>query len=96
MRGDDPLPKDSNKIDSQNNSDDDLYDPGRGAPAPGVWFRAPRELYYRYKLMTGVYMLGQTEEIILHFFFFLGMYFSVTYGLQFYSEYKGWLPKLGI
>ena len=74
--------------------DDDLYNPGRGGPEEGAWFRWPRQMYYRYKLMTGVYMLGPAEEVILHFFFLLGAYFSVSYGLEFYSNYKSWLPSL--
>ena len=78
---------------STSDEDDDLYNPGREGPPPGAWFQWPRQMYYRYKLMTGVYMLGPAEEAILHFFFILGAYFSVSYGMQFYSEYRGWLPR---
>jgi hypothetical protein len=90
---DDPLPAGTAKGEA-GGEDEDLYDPGRNGPPPGAWFRWPRQMYYRYKLMTGVYMLGPAEEVILHFFFFLGAYFSITYGMQFYSEYRGWLPSL--
>ena len=77
---DDRLPETSGKR-GASGEDDDIYNPGREGPQPGALFQWPRQLYYRYKLMTGVYMLGPAEEAILHFFFFLGAYFSVTYGM---------------
>ena len=91
--GDDPLPAISSvrgaEKEAKSDSDTDLYDPGRGSPdhrSRTQWWAWPKKMYYRYKLSTGVYMLGPGEELILHFFFLLGVYFIVTYGLQFYSE----------
>ena len=74
---------------NENGDDEDMYDPGRGSPdyrkKPGL-FSFVNTMYFRYKVMTGVYMLGPGEEMILHFFFILGAYFTVTYGIQFWYD----------
>ena len=94
-KDDDRLPAPAANSTIENHNDDmvDLFDPGSGSPnhrEKDSWLRWPKKQYYRYKLMTGVYMLGPAEETVLHFFFFLGAYFIVTYGLHFYSDlYKG-------
>ena len=42
-----------------------------------------RTLYYRYTLMTGVYMLDSVEQNFLHFFMLLGAVFLVKYTYAF-------------
>lgn len=51
-------------------------------------------VYYRYTLMTGVYMLGTVETGILHLAFLLGAYFLYTYFWSFARELGNWLPSL--
>ena len=41
-------------------------------------------MYYRYTLMTGVYMLDGIEQAFLHFFILLGMFFVVKYSYGFF------------
>ena len=36
-----------------------------------------RKCYYRYTLMTGVYMLDPMEQNLLHFFMLLGAFFTL-------------------
>ena len=43
-------------------------------------------LYYRYTIMTGVYMLDPMEVAFLHFFFVLGAYFVIAYTIQFSDQ----------
>ena len=88
---DNPIPQTVKPMEKENEDDvsGDLFDPGRGGldhRVKTVWWMWPKKMYYRYKLMTGVYMLGPGEEAFLHFFFFLGAYFIVTYGIQFYTD----------
>lgn len=90
---DDPIPvtKEVTEKEGMDDESEELYDPGRGYLDHRVktpWWLWPKKMYYRYKLMTGVYMLGPGEETFLHFFFFLGAYFIVTYGIQFYTEMR--------
>ena len=51
-------------------------------------------MYYRYTVMTGVYMLGTVETGILHLAFLLGAYFLYTYFGSFAAELRYWLPSL--
>ena len=41
-------------------------------------------MYYRYTLMTGVYMLDGIEQAFLHFFILLGMFFVAKYSYGFF------------
>ena len=43
-----------------------------------------RKCYYRYTLMTGVYMLDPMEQNLLHFFMLLGAFFTMRYSYAFY------------
>lgn len=52
-------------------------------PGEGV-FSSLRLLYYRYTLMTGVYMLDRVERWTLHFLVFLGAVFLLKYAFGFY------------
>jgi len=50
-------------------------------------------MYYRYTLMTGVYMLDGIEQAFLHFFILLGMFFVVKYSYGFFlaMQSRGYL-----
>jgi len=50
-------------------------------------------MYYRYTLMTGVYMLDGVEQAFLHFFILLGMFFVVKYSYGFFlaMQSKGYI-----
>jgi hypothetical protein len=45
-------------------------------------------MYYRYTLMTGVYMLDGIEQAFLHFFIILGLFFLMKYSYSFYLALK--------
>jgi hypothetical protein len=46
-------------------------------------------MYYRYTLMTGVYMLDGIEQAFLHFFILLGMFFVAKYSYGFFLAMQG-------
>lgn len=48
-----------------------------------------RTCYYRYTLMTGVYMLDPMEQYFLHFFMILGAFFTLRYTYAFYVAMAG-------
>ena len=50
----------------------------------GGIFRLVKMWYYRYTLMTGVYMLDRVERWFLHFFIVLGVIFLAKYSFNFY------------
>jgi hypothetical protein len=57
--------------------------------------------YYRYTVMTGVYMLGTVETCLLHLAFLLGFFFTYTYfssvawelGCFFFNSCTVWFPR---
>lgn len=54
-----------------------------------------RRAYYRYTLMTGVYMLGSTETWILHSAMMLGFILLVLYTSAFFKQLIGGYPHMG-
>lgn len=46
----------------------------------------PIKCYYRYTVMTGIYMLGAAETGFLHFFYVLGAYFLYKYVWSFLRD----------
>ena len=42
--------------------------------------------YYRYTVMTGVYMLGPAETSILHIAYIVGMFLLVRYAYAFLDQ----------
>ena len=53
-------------------------------------FAFPIKLYYRYTVMTGIYMLGTVETGILHLAYVLGFFFLYTYVWTFVRELEFW------
>lgn len=51
-----------------------------------------KKQYYRYTLMTGVYMLEPFESAILHLAYLLGAYFLYKYTLSFLGQLRDGLP----
>lgn len=51
-----------------------------------------RRSYYRYTVMTGVYMLGSTETWILHSAMLLGFVLLVLYTSAFFKQLFGGYP----
>ena len=53
-------------------------------------FKYPVQWYYQYTVMTGVYMLGTVETLILHLAYVLGIYFLYTYVWTFIRDLEVW------
>jgi hypothetical protein len=45
-----------------------------------------KKAYYRYTLMTGVYMLGNIEVGLLHLAYFVGIFFLARYTSWFWRD----------
>lgn len=53
-------------------------------------------LYYRYTVMTGIYMLGPVETGLLHFAYILGIYFLYTYVWTFIRDLEFWFDLVAL
>lgn len=64
--------------------------PFRGDLARFGPFKYPVQWYYQYTVMTGVYMLGTVETLILHLAYVLGIFFLYTYVWTFIRDLEVW------